>query len=87
MARRWTSVNADVYADCDEAISPGPMTEPSLLSQVRVVQATQLDRSGGRHTKPALERLLKSVVWSAGALLCLLVWFAVYLAAGGPLPS
>jgi hypothetical protein len=62
------------------------MTEQPLLSHVRLVQATQLDRTGERRTK-LHERLLKGVVWSAGALLCLLVWFTVYLAAGGPLPS
>jgi hypothetical protein len=62
------------------------MSENLGLSAQHVAQAARFERTAERSVRQSLERWLRAIVWSAALLFCLIVWIAVYVAAGGPLP-
>ena len=63
-----------------------PEVSDPMLFDERRARATHIGVTPARQIKRPHERLLLATVWVGAALLCLLVWAAVYIAAGGPPP-
>jgi hypothetical protein len=62
------------------------MIEYQVLGGPRVATGARSAGISERSMRRAFERRLRAIVWGAALLWCAMVWTAVYVAAGGPLP-